>query len=77
MSWPDQDETKVKDLKFKDGTLTFSAERKLMGMDPGIMVEYTLKVEGDQLNGKGAAEFGGQKQEFDIKGTRQKSDKTS
>ena len=27
MSWPDQDETKLKDLKLKDGTLTFSAER--------------------------------------------------
>jgi hypothetical protein len=26
MSWPDQDETKLKDLKLKDGTLTFSAE---------------------------------------------------
>ena len=31
MSWPDQDETKLKDLKLKDGTLTFSAERKLGG----------------------------------------------
>ena len=29
MSWPDQKETKLKDLKLKDGTLTFSAERKL------------------------------------------------
>ena len=29
MSWPDQKETKLKDLKLKDGTLTFSAVRKL------------------------------------------------
>ena len=28
MSWPDQNETKLKDLKLKDGTLTFSAVRK-------------------------------------------------
>ena len=46
MSWPDQDETKLKDLKLKDGTLTFSAVRKLAGMDDGFTVEYKLKVEG-------------------------------
>ena len=51
MSWPDQDETKLKDLKLKDGTLTFSAVRKLMGDE--IPVEYKLKVEGDKLKGKG------------------------
>ena len=39
MKWPDQDDTKLKDLKLKDGTLTFSAERKLAGMDDGITVE--------------------------------------
>jgi len=27
MSWPDQKEAKLKDVKFKDGTLSFSAER--------------------------------------------------
>ena len=57
MKWPDQDETKLKELKLKDGTLTFSAERKLAGMDDGITVEYKLKIEGDKLKGKGAAEF--------------------
>ena len=75
MSWPDQDETKLKDLKLKDGTLTFSAERKLAGMDDGITVEYKLKIDGDQLKGKGAAEFGGEKREFDIEGKREKNDK--
>jgi hypothetical protein len=75
MTWPDQDETKVKDLKLKDGTLTFSAIRKLPGMDDGLTVEYTLKIEGDNLKGKGAAEFGGEKQEWDIAGNRQKNDK--
>lgn len=69
MSWPNQKETKLKDLKFQDGELTFSAVRKLM--DNEITVEYRLKVEGDQLKGKGAVDAGGQKQEFDITGKRE------
>ena len=73
MSWPDQKETKVKDLKLKDGTLTFSAERKFM--DNQFTVEYTLKIDGDQFTGKGAAAFGGEKREWDIKGKRDKKDK--
>src|ERR1700722_17971095 len=66
MSWPNQKEASLKDVKLKDGTLTFSAVRKLM--DNEITVEYTLKIDGDKLKGKGAAEFGGQKQEFDMSG---------
>ena len=31
MSWPDQKEEELKDLKIKDGELTFSAVRKFMG----------------------------------------------
>lgn len=73
MSWPDQKETNLKDLKLKDGTLTFSALRKFM--DNEITVEYKLTIDGDKLKGKGAAEFGGQKQEFDIEGKREKKDK--
>jgi hypothetical protein len=73
MSWPDQKETNLKDLKLKDGTLTFSAVRKLM--DNEITVEYKLTIDGDKLKGKGAAEFGGEKQEFDIEGKREKKDK--
>ena len=73
ISWPDQKETNLKDLKLKDGTLTFSAVRKLM--DNQITVEYKLMIDGDKLKGKGAAEFGGQKQEYDINGTREKKDK--
>lgn len=70
MSWPDQKETKLKDLKLKDGDLTFSAVRVLMGNK--IPVEYKLTITGDKLKGKGAAEFGGMKQEFDIAGKREK-----
>ncbi len=73
MSWPDQKATTLKDLKLKDGTLTFSAVRKFM--DNEIPVEYKLTIDGDKLKGKGASEFGGQKREFDIKGEREKKDK--
>ena len=73
MSWPDQKETELKDLKLTDATLTFSAVRKLM--DNEITVEYKLTIDGDKIKGKGAAEFGGQKQEFDIEGMREKKEK--
>ena len=73
MSWPDQKETKLKDVKLKDGTLTFSAERELK--DNKLTVEYKLTIDGDKLKGKGAVEFGGKKQEFDIEGKREKKDK--
>jgi hypothetical protein len=75
MSWPDQEETKLKDLKVKDGTLTFSADRKLPGMDDPITVEYNLKIDGDKIKGKGSTEFGGEKREWDIDAKREKSDK--
>ena len=73
MSWPDQKDAKIKDPKFKDGKLTFSAERKLMGNT--IPIEYTLTIDGDKFKGKGAAEFGGEKREWDIEGKREKKDK--
>ena len=44
-------------------------------MDNGIPVEYKLTIDGDKLKGKGAAEFGGEKREFDIEGKREKKDK--
>jgi hypothetical protein len=72
MSWPDQKETNLKGLKLKDGTLTFSAVRKLM--DNEITVEYTLTLDGDKVKGKGAAEIGGEKREFDITGKREKKE---
>ena len=69
-------------LRFLDGrasrtyhglTLTFSAVRKLMGNE--IPVDYKLTIDGDTLKGKGASEFGGQKQDFDIVGKLEKKDK--
>ena len=73
MSWPDQKAEKLKDLKLKDGTLTFSAVRKIM--DNELTVEYKLTIDGDKLKGTGAAEVGGEKREFDIKGKREKKGK--
>ena len=70
MSWTDQKDEPLKDVKLKEGTLTFSAVRKLMGNE--ITVEYNFKIDGDKLTGKGAAEFGGEKQEFDMNGKREK-----
>ena len=68
MSWPDQKDEPLKDVKLQEGTLTFSAVRRLQGNE--IAIEYKLTVDGDKLKGKGAAEFGGQKQEFDIEAKR-------
>src|SRR5258707_8972883 len=66
MSWPDQKETKLTDVKLKDGELTFSAVREVM--DNKFNVEYKLTIAGDKLKGKGVVETGGEKREFDIEG---------
>jgi hypothetical protein len=73
MNWPDQKDEKLKELKMKDGALTFSAVRKIMGNE--IAIDYKFTITGDKLKGKGAADFGGQRQEFDIEGKREKKDK--
>ena len=73
MSWPDQKETDLKDLKLQDGVLTFSAERVLG--NTRIPVEYKFTIDGDQLKGKGAVEGPGGKTEFDIEGKREKAEK--
>lgn len=73
MNWADQKDEKLKDVKLKDGELSFSAERKVG--DNSFHVEYKLTVDGDKLKGKGAVENGGQKTEFDIEGKRAKKEK--
>src|SRR6476646_5221549 len=47
MTYQDKQEAKLKDLKLKDGELTFSVERKVNDMT--FTVEYKLKVEGDKI----------------------------
>jgi hypothetical protein len=73
MTWADQKDEKLKDVKLKGDTLTFSAVRKLMGNE--IPIDYTFTIDGDKLKGKGGADFNGQKQEFDITGKKEKKDK--
>lgn len=73
MSWPDQKDVKLKDVKLKDNSLTFSAVRKFM--DNEIAIDYKFTIDGDKLKGKAAAEFGGNKQEFDIEAKREKKSK--
>jgi len=69
MSWPDQNVENLKDVKLKDDTLTFSAVRKVMNLE--IPIDYKLTIDGDKFKGKGASDFGGQKQEWDINGKRE------
>lgn len=73
MSWPDQKETKLTDLKLKEADLSFAAERVFM--DNKIAVEYKVTITGDKLKGKASADFMGTKQEFDIEGKREKKEK--
>ena len=73
MNWPDQKDEKLKDVKFKEGKLTFAAVRKFQGNE--IPIEYKLKVDGDKIKGKGAVENAGQRTEFDITGKREKNEK--
>jgi hypothetical protein len=60
MSWPDQKDEKLKNVKFNASTLTYSAVRKFMGKE--YPLDFTLKIEGDKLQGTSAMEFGGNKQ---------------
>jgi hypothetical protein len=70
MSWPDQKDAPLKDVKSKDGELTFSAERMLG--DNKLNIEYKFMVNGDVLKGKGTLDVGGEKRDFDIEGKREK-----
>ena len=71
MTWPDQKDEKITNAKFADGKLTFSVVRKFM--DNLIPIDYAMTIDGDKLTGKGSSDFGGQKVEFDITGTREKN----
>jgi hypothetical protein len=73
MKWPDQKDEKLKDVKLKERTLTFSAVRRFKSDE--YPLDFTLTIEGDKFKGKSAFEFGGQKQEFDMEGKREKKDK--
>ncbi|WP_439621930.1 hypothetical protein [Gemmata sp.] len=70
MSWPDQKDDELEDVKLKDGTLTFPAVRKFMHLE--IPLAFKLVVERDTFKGNASADVGGNKQEFDIEGKREK-----
>ena len=74
MDWPNQKDAKLKDVKLKDGELTFSVERVLDDNNK-FNLEYKLKIDGDKLKGKGAIVTGDEKREFDFEGKREKKDK--
>ncbi len=73
MSWPDQKDVKLKDVKLADGDLTFSADRKVG--ENTFKVDYKLTIDGDKLKGKGTVVNGDKKTDFDIEGKREKKDK--
>ncbi len=73
MSWPDQKDAKLTDVKLKSGDLTFSAVRVFM--ENKFPLDFKLTITGDKFKGKAASDFGGKKQEFDIEGKREKKDK--
>ena len=70
MTFQDKQEAKLKDVKLKDGELTFPAVRKFMGSE--FPLDFKLKIDGDKFKGKAEAEVGGNKQSFDIEGKREK-----
>jgi hypothetical protein len=73
MNWPDQKDEKLKDVKLKDGELTFSAQRKLG--ENKFDLEYKLTVTGDTIKGKGSVVIEGEKRPFDFEGKREKKEK--
>ena len=73
MVWQDKKESKIKDVTFKGGELTFSADRELM--DTKFTIKYKVKVDGDKLKGKAEVEAGGETRSFDIEGKREKKEK--
>jgi major membrane immunogen (membrane-anchored lipoprotein) len=70
MDWPDQKGVKLKEVKVKDGELSFSAERELKEMK--LMIEYKLKIEKDTFKGKADVDAGGEKRSFELEGKREK-----
>lgn len=70
MSWPDQPNANLKDVKANNGELTFSAERVLG--DQKLNIEYRFTVNGDALKGKGTLDIGGEKRDFDVEAKRDK-----
>lgn len=65
-----KDEAKIEDGKFKDGELTFTVTRDVMGAK--VVTRYKAKVDGDKIKGTGAGDFNGKEFKADFEGTREK-----
>jgi hypothetical protein len=66
-------ETKVDDLKYKDGELSFSVTRERNDMK--FTVKYKAKIDGDKIKGKAEAEVGGETRTMEFEGKREKKEK--
>jgi hypothetical protein len=60
-------------VKPKDGELTFRAERQLDGQT--LTVKYTLKADGDAIEGEAEVKVGEDTHAIDIEGKREPKDK--
>ena len=63
-------EAKIEDGKFKDGELTFTVTREVMGNK--VVTKYKAKIDGDKIKGTGVVDFNGKEVKADFEGTREK-----
>lgn len=66
-------ETKLDDVKYKDGELTFSVTRERNDMK--FTIKYKVKIDGDKIKGKSEMELGGETRTVEFEGKREKKDK--
>jgi hypothetical protein len=69
----DNMETKVDDLKYKDGDLSFSVTRERNDMK--FTVKYKAKIDGDKIKGKAEIEIGGETRTMEFEGKRENAEK--
>ncbi|MFO0847345.1 MAG: hypothetical protein U0871_02130 [Gemmataceae bacterium] len=69
----DNTETKIEDVKYKDGDLSFVVNRERDGQK--FSIKYKAKIKGDTIKGEAEADFGGETRKFEFEGKREKADK--
>jgi hypothetical protein len=67
MSWPDQKDEKLKDVKLKESTLTFSAVRKFMGNE--FPLDSRLRLKGTSSRGQARRNSGARSRSSTSKGS--------
>ena len=68
----DNAETKIDDVKYKDGDLAFSVTRERNGNK--FTIKYKAKIDGDKIKGSAEGNFGGETRTFEFEGKREKKD---